>query len=81
MVSSSTPDAYAISITDHNTGHDLYWAGQWFSQEVERACRYSETGPAHTELRRIAKLGQAAATRMRVVPHPIQASAQLEAES
>jgi hypothetical protein len=80
MVSSTTPDAYTISIIDH-TGHCLFWAGEWFSHEVERACRYSEPESAEKELRRIARLGQAAPRRMRVVPHPIQANLQLQAES
>ena len=79
MVNSSTPDAYAISITNH-LGRSIYWAGQWFSEEVNKACRYTATETAEKELRRIARLGQAAATRMKVVPHPNQASVQLAAE-
>lgn len=79
MVTSSTPDAYAISITNH-LGQSIYWAGQWFCSEATKACRYTEPLTAEKELRRIARLGQAAPRRMKVVPHPLQASVQLAAE-
>lgn len=79
MIHGSRPDAFAITLQESD-GQVIYWAGQWFTPDAEKASRYQLESTAAKEVQRIGRIGQAPPRRLRIVPHPIQASLLLEAQ-
>lgn len=68
MVNCSRPDAFAITLEEHD-GKVIHWAGQWFTTDAQKASRYQ-----------LESVAAAPPRRLRIVPHPIQASLLLEAQ-